>query len=151
MSRKRSPKEQVEALQHEVVEGVLAADASTLESMVREEGRDPHAVAEEVRQRLEVTVREFHARRRNALKTQHAQSVARLGERRRALPATPTERRALLGRAMGRSRVASEAVTIQHREFKELTDEDVVSLLGRLADLGALPPEDDPDDGSGVR
>lgn len=151
MSRKRSPEEQVEALQHEIVEGVLATDASTLEAMVREEGRDPRAVAEEVRQRLNATVREFHARRRNALKTQHAQSVARLGERRRALPATPVERRALLGRAVGRSRVAAEAVTIQHREFKELTDEDVTSLLGRLADLGALPPEDDPDESGSAR
>lgn len=149
MSRRRSPEEQVEALQHEVVEVVLAADAAALEAMAREEGRDPRAVAEGVRQRLEATTREFHARRRQALKAQHAQVVARLGERHRALPATPTERRALLGRAVGRSRVAAEAVTVQHREFKELTDEDVTSLLGRLADLGALPPEgDDDDDGA---
>lgn len=151
MSRKRSAEEQLEVLQQELIEDVLAADAATLDEMVREGGQEPAAVDDEVRQLLDASTRKFHARRREALKKNHARDAARLAERRRSLPSTTSERRALLERAIRLSPTAAAALTLQFRDFRELTDEDVSSQLSQLAELGALPPDDDPDAGGDKR
>jgi hypothetical protein len=55
------------------------------------------------------------------------------------LPDTAEERRALLGGLLARHpRMEAALVTVQHREFKELTDADVESCLAQLAELGVL-------------
>lgn len=151
MSAKRDPDELLEALYDELIEGVLSADEATLDAMLRAEGRDPAAVVAGVRAAFETTSKDVRASRMRDAKARHGRSVSRLREHQRGLPATPEARRALLGQTLRRSAEAREALTLQHRDFRQMTDEDVASLLVQFAALGALPPEEDPGEGGGKR
>ena len=52
------------------------------------------------------------------------------------LPTTPRERRDLLASLLQDNAQAQMALSFQHREFTDLSDEDVASLLVQLAALG---------------
>lgn len=149
MSRRRTPEEQLDALYDELVEATLRADETALDAMIGEEGRDPVTVVASVRARLDTASKVIRSRRMQDAKLRYVQSVARLHEHQRSLPSTPDARRELLERTLQRSATAREALTLQHREFSQMTDEDVSSLLGQLAALGALPVDGGQGGGSG--
>ena len=148
MSGKRSPADQLDALYDQLVDAVLAADEAMLDALLREEGRDPQVIAEEVQRECATAARVCRTQPLREARARYTQSVAHLRQHRHALPETPAARRALLARVLHSSAVAREALTLQHREFRNLGDEDVASLLAHLAALGVLPPDEDPDGGS---
>lgn len=151
MNRKRDPDEHLEALYDELIEGALSADEATLDAMLRAEGRDPTEVVAGLRVAFDTTSRNVRTRRLREAKAQHGRSVSRLREHQQALPASPEARRGLLDRTLRRSAEAREALTLQHRDFRQMTDEDVTGLLAQLAALGALPPDEDPEGSGGER
>ena len=56
-----------------------------------------------------------------------------------ALPTTPENRRELLALVMTQKPdLRSALLTVQHREFKKWTDEDILSCLEQLGALGVL-------------
>lgn len=55
-----------------------------------------------------------------------------------ALPTDPQARRALLQSILSRSTEYQPLLTLQHRDFRTLSDEDVESLLKQLDILGAI-------------
>lgn len=145
MTRKRDPGAWLDALDDELVDGILRADEEALDAMLRADGLDPDAVAAGVRGHLDTASRNFRTRALQAAREKRTRSLAQLHDRRHCLPGTPGERRALLDRTLRGSATAREALTLQHREFQDMTDADVESLLTQLAALNALPPIDDSD------
>jgi len=103
----------------------------------RAAGRDPARSAGELRDLLLGTVKDFKDKRRRAVERAHQASVERLNAARFALPETPAEQRALLAVALERRPDVRE-MTVQHRDFTELSDDDVASLLKQLQHLGVL-------------
>ncbi len=104
------------------------------------EGSDPHQCAEQVHNTLQRALESHRkaklAEARKAYQEQ-AQEVRPIAYQ---LPPSPEGRRRLLQRAMER-----ESLTLQNREFSELTDEDVLVQLRSLAELGSLDDLDLPD------
>ena len=105
---------------------------------VREEGRPPENVAKQTRSVLQNAVKKFKQRALIAAKEQHQQRAARLTEMRVQLPSSPAERRQLLDAVIAQHQHAGRMLTAQHRDFDEMTDDDVESWLQQFGALGLL-------------
>lgn len=103
----------------------------------RAAGRDPARSAGELRDLLLGTVKHIKDERWRAAERAYLASVERLTAPRFGLPKTSAEQRLLLESALVRRPDVRE-MTIQHRDFTELSDEDVASLLRQLQHLGVL-------------
>ena len=116
-------------------------DAEVLEH-ARATGKDPDASARRVRGVLTRATRQHRktgplarARERWEAKRDAIASIEV------DLPATAAGRLRLLTSVLRRQPELGSAITVQHRQIRDLPDEDVISLLRQLAALGAL---DDP-------
>ena len=105
---------------------------------IREEGRDPDAIAMETRLLLQNTLKRFKQRALVAAREQRERNEARLAGMKLRLPTNPTERRRLLDAALARHQQAGRTLIAQYRDFKEMTDEDVESWLEQFSALGLL-------------
>ena len=123
-----------------VSEYIESAPAEDILEDVRLEGLDPAQSADEVRNTLRRAL-VLHGKAKLAEATrdydEHAQVESQTVYQ---LPRSPADRRHLLQSAM-----ALGGLTLQNREFSELTDEDVLVQLRSLAELGHLDDLDGPD------
>jgi hypothetical protein len=88
--------------------------------------------------------KDFRQRYLRAAAAEYKARIKALSTRWVDLPDSPADRRALLSWVFTRHPAMEAAfLTIQHREFKELTDGDVESCLMQLADLGVLDQKKD--------
>lgn len=71
-------------------------------------------------------------------RAQHAEAVAAYRGSTSRLPSSAGDRRRLLGQVMERPKVKELVLTIQHRELRDMNDDDVESLLRQLEHLGVL-------------
>ena len=133
-----SKRDELRALREGLADSVLSASDEALIEEVRDEGLDPDAVAEETRTLLLKTVKNFKQRALIAAKEQHQKNVERLAVSQFQLPSTPGERRQLLHAVVAQHQAAGRALIAQHRDFKEMTDEDVESWLQQFGALGLL-------------
>src|SRR5206468_59918 len=68
--------------------------------------------------------------------------VSRMRNEKYQLPGSPEARRALLARLFETyPQMENAFLTVQHRDFKALSDGDVESFLRQLQELGAYPTE----------
>ena len=96
------------------------------------------------------TIRRVKLERRARAEQAHRTSVEGLQQSKALLPPTPEQRRRLLDRSL-RKRPDVREMTLQHREFRELSDDDVERLLTKMHHLGALADGDgDGDDDGGA-
>lgn len=107
---------------------------------VREEGQSPEDVAKQTRMLLQSTVKKFKQRALVSAKQQHQRQEARYADERFQLPTNPAERRQLLDAVIARHQQAGRMLTAQHRDFTEMTDDDVESWLQQFGALGLLDP-----------
>jgi len=108
---------------------------------LRAKGINPDAYADEARQALLAGLK---AHRQQALikaRRAHKDSVAVYEQRKIHLPSTPAKRRAAFDRALQHD-PSLRQLTMQHREFTELTDEDIQSYLRQLHELNAITDDD---------
>jgi hypothetical protein len=105
---------------------------------VREEGQSPEEVAKQTRMLLQSTVKKFKQRALVSAKEQHQLQEARYAGVRFQLPTNPAERRQLLDAVIARHQQAGRMLTAQHRDFTEMTDDDVESWLQQFGALGLL-------------
>lgn len=123
-----------------VAQYIEEAPAEDILENARLEGSDPHRCAEQVRNTLrQALVVHGKAKLAEARRACQAQ-VQEVRQPAYQLPPSPEGRRRLLQRAM-----EHESVTLQNRQFSELTDEDVLVQLRSLAELGHLDGLDEPD------
>jgi len=138
---RRDYDKEYEALMHALADSVLKESPEELANDLREEGIDPDEYAEKIRK---VMLEAVKAHRQQALikaKRSYEDSIEAYEQRRYHLPATPERRRALFDRTIKRDPGLLQ-LTIQHREFTELTDQDITSYLRQLQDLNEITEDD---------
>jgi hypothetical protein len=126
------------AFYEEMSESILQADDAELEEESRERGTSMDADADRMRQLLANTFKAFQQRALMAARKKHEETTAKITAQQFQLPASPAERRSLLDAVIAQHQKAGRMVIAQHREFKELTDEDVESWLQQFGALGLL-------------
>ncbi|MPY88383.1 MAG: hypothetical protein GEU99_10695 [Luteitalea sp.] len=130
--------EALRAFYEEMSESILQADDAELEEEYREGGMSMDADADRMRQLLANTFKTFQQRALVAARKKHEERTATISAQQFQLPASPEERRALLDAVIAQHQQAGRMLIAQHREFKELTDEDVESWLQQFGALGLL-------------
>lgn len=122
--------------------GESLAEASTPE--VLEEAKHSQVnlldEAEEVRGILRSAGRRYLRRKLQESRQAYDAAVAEIRDKDYDLPSTPAERRRLLNTIFTeRPDFEPMVLTAQHRNFNELTDEDITSFLKQLKALRLLP------------
>ncbi|MCX6543521.1 MAG: hypothetical protein NTV05_03805 [Acidobacteria bacterium] len=141
-----SKRTELRALHDALAESVLCSSDEELIEEVREEGLNPDAVAEDMRALLFRTLKTFQQRALVAAREQHREKAARLAAKSFRLPTSPAERRQLLDAVIAQHQQAGRMLTAQHRDFNEMTDEDVESWLQQFGHLGLLDAKPETDE-----
>lgn len=122
----------------EMGESILQADDAELEEEYAHGGASIDGDAVRMQQLLAKTFKSFQQRALVAAKQKHQERTARISAQQFRLPANPQERRALLDAVIAQHQQAGKMLIAQHREFTELTDDDVESWLQQFGVLGLL-------------
>lgn len=110
------------------------------------EGLDMKTEADKVRNTLLAGIQRAKKQRLEEAKAAHEKAVAAIKATSVQLPKEPTARRALLSSVVQRRPEMREAMlTLQHRNFDSLSDDDVESALRQLQHLGVLNDDPDPE------
>ena len=141
-----SKRDELRALQKGLSESVLSTPDEQLLEEVKEEGLDPKVVADETRALLMNTVKSFKQRALVAAKEEHRQKAAQIASRRFRLPESAIGKRQLLDAVIAQHHQAGRMLTAQHRDFTEMTDDDVESWLQQFGALGLLGKETEPEE-----
>lgn len=142
MTRPGDAKERLRALLDAVEKSIFrAADQEILED-IRDEGRDPQAVGDEVRELISTRLATHRRQKLAAAREGYRQAVRVTPQPiRRLMPEDPAEQRALLASVIASHASIPQAITLAFREGKHVSDEDVQSTLEDLAELGFLDDE----------
>lgn len=142
MTTPKSDAERLAAVMNALAERAASAKDEEIVADAEAAGVDMKAEGNRVRAALADAVLRAKKQRLHDASDQHKRSVATLEQRAARLPSTPTARRALLGRVIGRRpETRQQVLTLQHREFEEFTESDVDSALRQLDALGFLDDE----------
>ena len=132
------------SLMDTLAEATPALSEADLTQECLDAGEEPAAAAAATRALLLGAAKSYRQRHLRAAAEEYKRRVARVGTRWVDLPETPEARRAMLAALFARNPTMQTAyLTVQHREFKELSDADVESTLVQLAELGVFDPEED--------
>jgi hypothetical protein len=138
MARVKDDGERLHAFANAMADSVEVASDDELLADARSAGVDASQTKSHVQQLLRGVVKVSKQRR---LEQAHAEYEASVAAFRTAaakkIPVLPKEQRALLTHVF-QTHPQIRSVTLQHREFSELTDSDVQSLLAQLEQLGML-------------
>lgn len=140
--RTRSKDELVRIMDAVAESALKETDADIFEE-VRQQGQDPKQAAEQVRTLLRQAVKSHRQRKLVEAKEQYQRAVTAMKEKVYSLPKTAKERLQLLSATFQTRPELQSLLTAQHRELKSLTDDDVVSYLQQLQELGVLPPHEE--------
>lgn len=112
----------------------------------RDAGRDPEQMAAQVKNVLMRAVKNHQQRELLRARQAYEREVAAMRTRRIELPAKPETRRNWLAAVLAQRPQMQLAVTMQNRNFSELTNEDVEAHLRKLEMLGILKDVELPED-----
>jgi hypothetical protein len=147
MSNKRTDTENLDAISDALSDSLVNATDDEVLEEARLAGLDPSAEAARVKALMLVTVKAYQQRAlREARRAYELQ--AQQPTRTQGIPTTPAKRRDLFSFVLSRQPQYAEIFTAQHRDFTDLTDDDIESYLEDLAELGVLEKlKRDTDDG----
>jgi len=138
---RRDYNKEFQSLMNALADSVLRESPEELANDLDAEGIDPNEYAEKLRQ---VMLDATKAHRQQALikaRRSYKDSVATYEQRKVNLPTTPTKRRVVFDQVLKRD-PSLRQLTLQNRDFTELTDEDIESYLRQLHALGAIDEAD---------
>lgn len=136
---------ELQAIMYALAESVAEASDEDILTETQEEGKNPEVVAERARNVLLGAVKDFRQRRLVEAQRQYELHIADMEKKKDILPTTTGERRKLLDLMLSRQPVIRSALlTFQHRDFRDLTDDDVGSYLRQLQELGAFEDISEP-------
>jgi hypothetical protein len=138
---RRDYDKEYETLMQALADSVLKESSEELVNDLRAEGIDPGAYAENLRKVMLDSVKAHKQQALIKARRSHKDSVAAYEQRKVHLPSTPARRRAALERVLQRDPSVRQ-LTLQNREFTELTDEDIESYLQQLHALNAIDEND---------
>jgi 2-methylcitrate dehydratase PrpD len=131
-----------------IADTCLEVDDGTVQAECLLLGEDATQSALGIKAMMEQTVRTFRQRRLTQAAAEFRALTAAMRSKWAALPERPEERRTLLAAIFQKQPQMERAfLTIQHREFTALSDQDVESCLRQLAALGVSADSEDGDGG----
>ena len=139
MNTPKDPGRRLHALLDALAEHASSATDDELLEDAAAEGTDTKAEAGQVRNVLLEGLKRAKRQRLEHARAERERVLAALESAPVMIPSDSAGRRALLGRLVQRKPQVREAVlTVQHRDFESLSDDDVESLLKQLQHLGVL-------------
>ena len=121
-----------------IIDEILKAPEEEIDDDLRALGEDPEKAAMRARQLALDAVQQHRVQRREHARKQFDDEQEALESRGYDLPETPRARLNLLVAAVQGKPWLSDMLTVEHRDLRGLPDEDVVSYLRQLAELGVL-------------
>ena len=137
-SKPRDYRRELEGILDGLAESIEAATPEEIVADAQAAGENPDAIANTVRKTLLDAVKIFEQRKLEAARQAYRMHATSGEPRRFCLPDTTHQRRQLLSSVFQNKPRLGEVLTIQHRSFDDLSDEDVQSALEELAELGLL-------------
>jgi hypothetical protein len=139
MEKKKNYDEQLSAIMNRLADSVLDMSDEQVVAEERGKGNDPIGEAESVRHVLRQASKKHRMKKLELAERVYQEQVAKIKKSEYELPASSIKRRELLAAVFAaRPDVQSVMLTAQHRDFDQLTENDIESLLRQLADLGVL-------------
>lgn len=136
---------EIKNLAEGVSEFYRGASDEEIRSDLAEQGGDAAGYAEEARRSAMDALASFRKKRLADARAEYERKRDELDQGGFILPDTPDERQKLLVSVLARHAQSKAILTLHHREFDQMTDEDVTTLLQQLGVLGLV---DDPGSGS---
>lgn len=119
-----------------LAESTLDTPLDEIESEIREDGKDPNAVAERVKQVIFDVVKGCQRQPLLEAKARYEERVAALRSKNYEIPDSPDEQRKMISTLLAaKPQLSSGLLTAQFRDFTELVDEDVGGYLKQLLEL----------------
>lgn len=137
MARVKDDGERLYAFANAAADAIETASDEELLADARSAGVDPNQTKSHLQQLLRGVVKTAKQRRLEHAKAEYKLSVAAFSAATGKIPTLPKQQRALLTHVF-QAHPQIRSVTLQHRDFAELTDSDVQSLLRQLEQLGML-------------
>lgn len=140
-NNRRDYDKEFQSLMNALADSVLRESAEELANDLHAEGIEPNEYAERLRQAMLDSIK---AHRQQALinaRRSYRDSVASYEQHKVHLPTTPAKRRAVFDQVLKRD-PGLRQLTMQNRDFTELTDEDIESYLQQLHELGVIDATD---------
>ncbi len=137
-AKRRDERAQLARLLDGVVDSILDAPEEEIDADLRALGEEPEQAAMHARQLALDAIQQHRTQRRERARQQFDGEQEPLERRGYDLPGTPEARLALLLAAVRGKPWLANMLTVEHRELRGLPDDDVVSYLRQLAELGVL-------------
>lgn len=138
MSTKSSDKDQLDALIDALADSVASENDDEILNEAKLSGLDPEREAQRVKALMLSAVKSFQQQSLRSARASYERELEHLRKRTSRLPETPIERRDLFMLAISQKPQYRSVYTAQHRDLKDLTDEDITSFLEDLDALGVL-------------
>ncbi|MEE8523537.1 MAG: hypothetical protein V3T72_06365 [Thermoanaerobaculia bacterium] len=138
MSTKTDPEEKLERLAAGIVDTIFEMSDEEILEQARAAGKDPEATAERVRGVMMDAVKKHRKQRLTRARERYEAKRDTIEASEVELPTTVAGRLRLLTSILRQQPGLGSMVTVQHRQLRDLPDEDVISLLRQLAALGAF-------------
>ena len=145
MANKKTESERLEAMFDALAESICNESDDELLEDLRQEGVDPEAEANRLKNMMFDTLQAFQQRGLVSAQEGYRRRVEQLEGEKYPIPKSRQERRSLFSLILQQPQYAG-LVTAQYRDFKDLSDEDIETCLEDLAELGILDEMDKTDD-----
>ena len=145
MDNKKTNSERLEAMFDALAESICNESDGELLEDLRQEGVDPEAEANRLKDMMLDTLKAFQQRGLVSAQEGYRRRVEQLEKKKYPIPESRQAQRSLLSFVLQQPQYAG-LVTAQYRDLKDLSDEDIETCLEDLAELGILDEMDKTDD-----
>lgn len=141
-AERRDSKKDLDAIFEGLLNSIQEASPEEIAEELRSAGVDVDAIAGDVKDALLAGVRRFEQRKLTAAREQYKSRMQ--APKKYVLPATAADRRDQFLAILAARPQMKRMLTVQHRDFSNLTDADIESALEELGELGFF---DEPESG----
>ena len=145
MANKKTNSERLEAMFDALAESICNESDDELLEDLRQEGVDPEAEANRLKDMMLDTLTAFQQRGLVSAQEGYRRRVEQLEKKKYPIPENRQAQRSLFSFVLQQPQYAG-LVTAQYRDLKDLSDEDLETCLEDLAELGILDEMDKTDD-----
>ena len=145
MANKKTNSERLEAMVDALAESICNESDDELLEDLRQEGVDPEAEANRLKDMMLDTLKAFQQRGLVSAQEGYRRRVEQLEKKKYPIPENRQAQRSLFSFVLQQPQYAG-LVTAQYRDLKDLSDEDLETCLEDLAELGILDEMDKTDD-----
>ena len=145
MANKKTNSERLEAMFDALAESICNESDDELLEDLRQEGVDPEAEANRLKDMMLDTLKAFRQRGLVSAQEGYRRRVEQLEKKKYPIPENRQAQRSLFSFVLQQPQYAG-LVTAQYRDLKDLSDEDLETCLEDLAELGILDEMDKTDD-----